>query len=50
MHVAMQHALLLMLLACWCYAIAVALARVRSIILERERATQWVGELAEVRS
>ncbi|WP_035383877.1 heme ABC transporter permease CcmC [Ferriphaselus sp. R-1] len=50
MHVAMQQALLLMLLACWCYAIAVALARVRSIILEREGATQWVGELSEVRS
>jgi heme exporter protein C len=48
MHVAMQQALLLMLLACWCYAIAVALARVRSIILEREGATQWVGELSEV--
>jgi heme exporter protein C len=50
MHVAMQQALLLMLLACWCYAIAVALARVRSIILEREGATQWVGELSEVRA
>jgi heme exporter protein C len=50
MHVAMQQALLLMLLACWCYAIAVALARVRSIILERERATQWVDELAEVKA
>ena len=50
MHVAMQQALLLMLLACWSYAIAVALARVRSIILEREGATQWVGELSEVRS
>ena len=50
MHVAMQQALLLMFLACWCYAIAAALARVRSIILERERATQWVAELAEVKA
>ena len=48
MHVAMQQALLLMLLACWFYAVAVALARVRGIILERERSTQWVAELPEV--
>lgn len=50
MHVAMQHATLAVLLACWMYAIAVSLARVRSIILERERNTQWVKELTEVRS
>ncbi len=50
MHVSMQQALLLMFLACWMYAIAVALLRVRSIILERERTTQWVQELNEVRS
>ena len=50
MHVAMQHALWLMMLACWFYVIAVTLARVRSIILERERNTQWVSELAEVRA
>lgn len=50
MHVAMQQALWLMMLACWCYVIAVTLTRVRSIILERERNTQWVAELEEVRS
>ncbi len=50
MHVAMQQAMFIVLVACWLYVIAVALARVRSIILERERNTQWVGELKEVRS
>jgi len=49
MHVAMQQALLLMMLACWCYAVAVTLTRVRSIILERERGTQWVAELEEIK-
>jgi heme exporter protein C len=39
--------MLLMALAFWMYAIAVALVRVRCIILERERHTAWVGELAE---
>jgi heme exporter protein C len=48
MHVAMQQAMFLVLVACWLYAIAVTLARVRSIILERERNTQWVNELKEV--
>lgn len=50
MHVAMQQAMFITLVACWFYAIAVALARVRSIILERERRTQWVAELPEVRA
>ena len=50
MHVAMQQAMFTVLVACWLYAIAMALARVRSIILERERNTQWVAELPEVRS
>ena len=49
MHVAMQQALLIMFLACWAYTVAVTLLRMRSIILERERNTQWVGELAEVK-
>ncbi len=49
MDIVMQQALFTMLLACWLYAIAVALVRVRSIILERERNTQWVVELAEVK-
>jgi heme exporter protein C len=34
--------MLLMALAAWMYSIAVALARVRHIILERERDTEWV--------
>ena len=50
MHIAMQQALWAMIGACWLYAIAVVLSRVRSIILERERNTQWVAELEEVRS
>ena len=50
MHAAMQQAMFTVLLACWLYAIAVVLARVRSIILERERDTNWINELPEVRS
>jgi len=50
MQITMQHTLLAMTLACWLYAIAVVLARVRSIILERERKTDWISELPEVRS
>lgn len=49
MHIAMQQAMFTMLVAMWLYVIAVALLRVRSIILERERNTQWVIELAEVK-
>jgi heme exporter protein C len=49
MQVEMQQALFTMLLACWLYAIAVILARVRSIILERERNTVWINELPEVK-
>ena len=37
--------MLLCALACWMYAIAVALMRVRLIILERERHTDWVREV-----
>ena len=40
--------LLIMTLGFWAYAIATALSRARSIILERERDTTWVSELAEV--
>ena len=36
--------MLLCALACWMYAIAVALMRVRSIMLERERHTDWVRD------
>ena len=49
MHIAMQQAMFTMLAAMWLYVIAIALLRVRSIILERERNTQWVTELAEVK-
>ncbi len=41
-------AMLVMALAFWAYCIAVALARARVIVLERERATDWVRGLAEV--
>ncbi|KAF0206023.1 MAG: heme exporter protein [Gallionellaceae bacterium] len=49
MHIAMQQAMFVMLVACWLYVIAVTLVRVRSIILERERNAQWVSELNEVK-
>jgi heme exporter protein C len=49
MHIAMQQAMFTMLAAMWLYVIAIALLRVRSIILERERNTQWVAELPEVK-
>jgi heme exporter protein C len=39
---AMLWGMLLMALAFWMYSVAVALARVRTIILERERHTEWV--------
>ena len=45
MHVAMLTGMLLMAFAFWSYSIATALARVRSIILERERRTRWVRAL-----
>jgi len=47
MHIAMQQAMFTMFVALWLYVIAVVLMRVRSIILERERNTQWVTELKE---
>jgi heme exporter protein C len=34
--------MILMALAAWSYSIAAALHRVRSIILERERDTDWI--------
>ena len=40
--------MLLMALAFWMYSIAIALYRARSIMLERERGSEWVkGVLAE---
>ncbi len=42
--------MLIMALAAWMYAIAVALVRARSMILERERQTDWVRALLEAKS
>jgi len=39
--------MLIMVVAFWMYTIAVALARVRNIILERERHTEWVKHAVE---
>jgi heme exporter protein C len=39
--------MLVMSVAAWFYSIAAALVRVRGIILERERQTEWVKELLE---
>ena len=44
MAMTMLWGMLLCALACWMYAIAVALMRVRMIMLERERHTEWVHE------
>jgi len=41
--------MLIMSLAAWFYAIAVVLARVRVIIIERERGAAWLTELLEAR-
>jgi heme exporter protein C len=46
MHVAMLWGMLLMAFSFWMYAIGAALARVRVIILERERRTHWVRAMA----
>ncbi len=49
MAMTMLWGMLLCALACWMYAIAVALMRVRTIMLERERHTDWVrAELREL--
>ena len=42
----MLTAMLLMTLACWAYAFAVIFTRARAIVVERERHTEWVSELA----
>jgi heme exporter protein C len=42
--------MLIMSLAAWFYAIAASLARVRTIMIERERGAAWVAELSEVRN
>ena len=41
--------LVLMTVAFWAWAIASALHRVRSIILERERGSEWVAALVEAK-
>jgi heme exporter protein C len=38
--------MIVMALGFWAYSIAVSLARLRCILLERERRTDWVGEMA----
>ena len=47
MAMTMLWGMLLMALAFWMYSIAVALARVRNIILERERHADWVRGVVE---
>jgi heme exporter protein C len=43
----MLQGMLIMAIAAWFYTIAVALVRVRRIILERERQTDWAKEILE---
>lgn len=43
----MLNGMLLMSIACWMYVIAVVLMRLRAIILERERHTEWVKHAVE---
>ena len=46
----MLQGMLIMAIAAWLYTIAVALVRVRRIILERERHTEWVKAILEKES
>src|SRR5690606_29972178 len=39
--------MLIMALAIWCYCLAIVLARMRVIMLERDRQTVWVRRLLE---
>jgi heme exporter protein C len=41
--------MLIMALGFWMYSFAVVLARVRCVILERERHTDWVGKIVEAK-
>jgi heme exporter protein C len=41
--------MLIMALGFWMYSIAVVLSRVRCVILERERHTEWVGQYLEAK-
>ena len=47
MAILMLWAMLLMALSFWMYSIAVALYRARTIMLERERGTEWVKEVLQ---
>lgn len=46
----MLNTMMIMAIAFWAYTFATVFRRVRSIILERERDTQWVSELKEVQA
>jgi heme exporter protein C len=50
MEATMLAGMLVMSVAFWFYGIAVVLARVRTIMLERERGAAWVTELHDVRN
>jgi heme exporter protein C len=50
METTMLAGMLVMSVAFWFYSIAIVLARLRAIILERERDAAWVGALPEVRN
>lgn len=43
-------AMLIMTLAFWLYSFAIVFKRVRNIILDREKYTEWVNELPELKS
>ena len=43
----MLQGMLILAIAAWLYTIAVALVRVRRVILERERQTEWVKAILE---
>ena len=44
----MLSGMLIMAFAAWFYAVAISLARVRAIIVERERGAGWIGQLREI--
>ena len=46
MAMSMFAGMIVMMLACWMYSIAASLWRVRCVILERERNTEWVANYA----
>src|SRR5512141_2014695 len=46
MHIAMLQGMLLVAFSFWMYSLGISLLRVRTIILERERRTAWVRQLA----